>query len=392
MQNKTAFKVIIYFGFVSLFGDIIYEGARSVNGSFLEILGAGAFVVGLVAGAGEFLNYFLRVLSGYVSDKTGAYRFFTALGYLMIAFIPLLSIADTWKIAALFILFERMGKALRSPARDVLLSSATKQVGTGFGFGIHEAFDQIGAILGPLIFVFFFLGKADVGLSKYHEAYRFFWFPFILLVFFLFFALGRAPEVSHEKREDHPPNYRKIFKLYLFFIFFVSAGFASYILIAYHFKKTSIFKDAFIPLIYAVSMGVDAIAAPFLGKIYDRFKTKKSGIFVLLILPGISVLIPVFVFLGNLWFAILGMVLWGIVMAGHETILRAVVADMMPLKKRGTGYGMLNAVYGAGIFLGNAVLGFLYTRSLIFLVLAVVLFESLSVSVLFKLKKLINRI
>jgi len=200
MQNKTAFKVIIYFGFVSLFGDIIYEGARSVNGSFLEILGAGAFVVGLVAGAGEFLNYFLRVLSGYVSDKTGAYRFFTALGYLMIAFIPLLSIADTWKIAALFILFERMGKALRSPARDVLLSSATKQVGTGFGFGIHEAFDQIGAILGPLIFVFFFLGKADVGLSKYHEAYRFFWFPFILLVFFLFFALGRAPEVSHEKR------------------------------------------------------------------------------------------------------------------------------------------------------------------------------------------------
>jgi len=382
MQNKTAFKVIIYFGFISLFGDIIYEGARSVNGSFLEILGASAFFVGIVAGAGEFLNYFLRILSGYISDKTGAYRFFTALGYLMIAFIPLLSIANTWKIAALFILLERMGKALRSPARDVLLSSAAKEVGTGFGFGIHEAFDQIGAILGPLIFVFFFLGKNEVNLPKYQGAYKFLWIPFILLVFFLFFALGKAPQVSHEKKDATPSNYRKIFRFYLFFIFFVSAGFASYILIAYHFKKTSIFKDAFIPLIYAVSMGVDAIAAPFLG-----FKTKKSGISALFILPAVSALIPVFVFLGNVWSAILGMVLWGVVMAGHETILRAVVADLVPLKKRGIGYGMLNAVYGAGIFIGNAVFGFLYAKSLVFLILAVVLFESLSVLVLFKLKE-----
>ena len=155
--KRKALEVIILFGFVSLFGDIAYEGARSVNGPYLKLLAANAVIVGLVTGIGEFLGYAIRLVSGYLSDKLKAYWPFTFLGYGLIIFVPILSTANAWQAAAVFIVMERIGRALRNPARDAIISSATKQVGTGFGFGLHEAMDQIGAIAGPLIFAVFFL-------------------------------------------------------------------------------------------------------------------------------------------------------------------------------------------------------------------------------------------
>ncbi|MBA2862207.1 hypothetical protein [Methanococcus maripaludis] len=141
--QKNAFMLIILFGVISLLGDIIYEGARSVNGPYLETLGASALIVGLVVGFGEFLGYAIRLFSGYFSDKTKAHWFFTIFGYGLLISVPLLALSDYWQFAAIFIVLERMGKGLRSPARDTILSYATKQVGTGLGFGIAEFLDQI---------------------------------------------------------------------------------------------------------------------------------------------------------------------------------------------------------------------------------------------------------
>jgi len=148
---KTAFKFIFLLGIVSLFGDITYEGARSITGPFLSTLGASGAVVGLIAGFGEFIGYGLRLISGYISDKTKGYWTMVFIGYGLILSIPLLSLVNCWEIAAILIVLERVGKAIRSPARDTILSHATMQVGKGFGFGIHEALDQVGAIIGPLI-------------------------------------------------------------------------------------------------------------------------------------------------------------------------------------------------------------------------------------------------
>ena len=190
-QNKRkALQLILLFGLVSLFGDIIYEGARSVNGPYLKVLGANALAVGLIAGLGEFLGYGIRLLSGYFSDKTKSYWLFTILGYGMLASVPLLALTGFWQIAAILIVMERIGKALRSPAKDTILSQATKQVGTGFGFALNEAMDQIGAIIGPLLFTFIFIGDRmkDKGLADYQTGYRLLWLPFFFLMACVLFA------------------------------------------------------------------------------------------------------------------------------------------------------------------------------------------------------------
>jgi len=135
--KRLAIEIIIIFGIVSLFGDIMYEGARAVNGPYLKTLGANAALVGFIAGLGEFLGYIVRLASGYFADKTKAYWAFTLVGYGFLVSVPLLSLTGVWQVAALFMVLERFGKALRAPAKDTILSTATKQVGTGFGFGLH---------------------------------------------------------------------------------------------------------------------------------------------------------------------------------------------------------------------------------------------------------------
>ncbi|MDO8140884.1 MAG: MFS transporter, partial [Candidatus Brocadiales bacterium] len=156
VNNNTskahAIKFIVLLGIVSLFADITYEGARSINGPYLALLGASATTVGIVAGFGELIGYSLRLVSGYISDKIGRYWAITLFGYtLNMLAVPALALAGRWEIAAALMITERIGKAIRTPARDAMLSHATKEIGRGKGFGLHEALDQIGAVLGPLI-------------------------------------------------------------------------------------------------------------------------------------------------------------------------------------------------------------------------------------------------
>lgn len=149
--KPTALKFIVLLGVVSLFADATYEGARSINGPYLALLGASATTVGFVAGLGELIGYSLRLVSGYMSDRIGRYWAITLFGYtLNMLAVPALALAGRWEIAAMLMIAERIGKAIRTPARDAMLSHATREIGRGKGFGLHEALDQIGAVLGPL--------------------------------------------------------------------------------------------------------------------------------------------------------------------------------------------------------------------------------------------------
>ena len=152
ITKKSAIKFVILLGIVSLFADMTYEGARSISGQYLAVLGASGTIVGIVAGFGEFIGYSFRLVSGYISDKTGKYWLMTFIGYTVnLLAVPLLALADNWPLAAAFMILERLGKAIRNPAKDAMLSYATQKIGRGWGFGLHEAMDQIGAIIGPLI-------------------------------------------------------------------------------------------------------------------------------------------------------------------------------------------------------------------------------------------------
>src|SRR3989338_81849 len=194
-SRKAAFQLIIIFGLVSLFGDIVYEGARSVNGPYLKTLGVSAAIVGFIAGLGEFIGYAIRLVSGYFADKTRAYWIFTFAGYGMLAAVPMLSLTGVWQFAALFMVLERLGKALRAPARDTIVSQASKQVGTGLGFAISEVMDQIGALTGPLILagLFMVIGSTGNEISKYQKGYSLFWIPFILVMACVTFAFIKVP-------------------------------------------------------------------------------------------------------------------------------------------------------------------------------------------------------
>jgi MFS family permease len=381
LTKAAAWKFIILVGVVSLFSDMTYEGARSITGPFLGSLNASATIIGIVAGLGEFIGYALRLVSGYLTDRLGKYWAITFVGYALNLFVvPLLALAGNWKIAALLILMERMGKAIRTPARDAMLSHATTEVGRGWGFGFHEAMDQTGAMVGPLIVaaVLFFNGG-------YRAGFAYLLIPAILAVLVITIAARLYPhpqqlEVSAPRLEtkglSHP------FWLYVIAVGLIGAGYADFPLIAYHFSKATVAPPNWIPIFYAVAMGVDAIAALILGRLFDRL-----GMPIIIVVSILSAFFAPLVFLGGFNLALLGMVLWGIGMGAQESIIKAALAEMVPKDRRATGYGIFNTGFGLFWFLGSALMGILYDFSLWSLIFFSVIIQLCSIPIFLKVSK-----
>ena len=381
ISKNSALKFVILLGVVSLLADFTYEGARSITGPYLAILGASGTAVGFVAGFGELIGYGLRLVSGYVSDRTGKYWTITLLGYTVnLLAVPLLALAGRWEIAAILIMAERMGKAIRAPARDAMLSHATHQIGRGWGFGLHEALDQVGALLGPLTVagVLYFKGG-------YQMSFGILLIPALLALSVLIVARLTYPrprdfEAVSVKLESK--GFPKKFWLYLIAVGLIAAGYVDFPLIAYHFKKASVASDGWIPIFYAVAMGVDALAALIFGRLFDRI-----GIPVLIVTAAISSFFAPLVFWGGFHLALLGMILWGIGMGAQESILRAAIAGMVPADKRGTAYGIFNTGYGLFWFLGSALMGILYDISIPALIIFSVVIQLGSVPLFLLLRK-----
>lgn len=357
VSGKTAMKFILLLGLVSLFGDITYEGARSMTGPFLALLGASATAVGVVAGLGELIGYCLRLVSGFLTDKTRRHWLITLTGYFLnLVAVPLLALAGSWQFAALLIISERLGKAIRTPARDAMLSHATSRVGRGWGFGLHEAMDQIGALTGPLL-----IAAVVTGTKNYRLGFGVLAIPAFLALVTLLTA-----RLLYPNPRDFEPVSKKIegkglpapYWTYLTATALIAAGYADFALIAYHFKNAAIFPDNIIPLLYALAMGVDAVAALIFGRLFDRL-----GVITLIISTLLSSLFAPLVFLGGRQTATAGMILWGIGMAAQESVLRAAISEMVPSDKRGSAYGIFNTGYGLFWFLGSALMGVLYDRS-----------------------------
>ncbi len=356
--KRAALQVILLLGIVSAFGDITYETARSVSGPYLLLLGAGAGAVGVVSGLGEFLGYALRLASGYLVDRARAYWLATFIGYGLLLCVPLLAFAGRWETAAALLVLERMGKAIRSPARDAILAHAAHQTGRGWGFALHEALDQIGAMAGPLLFTAVFAVR-----GSYRDGLGMLWIPALLTLATLGVARLRIPTPQRLEVEasqvDAPARLSRIYWLYAGFVFLSVSGFAAFPLLAYHWTAQSLVPPGWIPVLYAGAMGMDALAALAVGKIYDRI-----GLRALAIVPFITLPIPFLGFSQSLGLIFIAVALWGVGMAVHETILRAAIADLTRSGKRGTAYGIFNAIYGAAFFFGGALMGMLYEAAL----------------------------
>lgn len=353
---------IILIGVISLFSDLTYEGARSISGPFLGSLQANALVVGVVAGLGEFLGYSLRLASGYVTDRLKKYWPICVAGYSLNLFaIPLLALVWRWEWAALLLILERTGKGIRTPARDAMLSHAVSTVGRGWGFGFHEAMDQLGAVTGPLLIAWvLYLG------GTYRHAFAGLLVPALAAMAILGAASRLYPHPQHLEMPAPPRQTRaftKPFWSYCLAMGLMAAGFVDFPLIAFHFSLFNLAPAPWIPLFYAIAMGVDALAALSLGKLFDRL-----GLPVIMGAIIATALSVPLVFLGGFYPALLGMVLWGVGMGAQESIVKAALAEMLPPDRRATGYGIFHTAFGLFWLAGSVALGGLYGLSIYLLV------------------------
>jgi MFS family permease len=358
-DKRAALRFIILIGILSFFADFTYEGSRSIIGPYLATLQATGATVGIVTGFGELLGYSLRLFSGRWADATGRYWPITIFGYVVqMASVPALALTGTWQAAAVLIILERVGKAIRNPPRDVMLSHAGKQVGGyGWAFGLHEALDQFGAMFGPLA-----VAAVLAHAGSYREAFAVLLVPAVVNLSLV--LLARALYPKPQDMETSSPaiagsGLPRLFWIYLLGAILVAAGFADYPLIAFHFSRDGTVSGNWIPIFYAVAMAVSGTGSLVFGRLFDRF-----GFVVLVVLTLVSALFAPLVFLGGFWAALIGAAIWGLGIGVHESIIPAAVAPMVSIRRRASAFGLFTAGYGIFWFIGSAAIGILYDVSL----------------------------
>jgi MFS family permease len=358
---SPAFTFVLTMGVVNLFGDITYEGGASINGPFMASLGAGAAVVSITAGFGEFLGYALRSVAGYVADKTGRYWTITFIGYGINLFaVPAMALAGNWQVAAALILAERIGRALRKPTVEAMLSYTTGELGKGWVYAVNTALDEIGATIGPLFIALVLLLNGN-----YQTGYA-------LLLVSALLALGSLtvahinfplPSRLEEGRTATATGFTASYWLYMVAGALFAAGLMSFELISYHLSTTKTVTDHWIPVFLAISTAFGVVASLVLGKLYDQV-----GLPVVLVAVFLAALFSPFVFLGGFYVALIGMLLWGIGYATQDTLLKAIVAGVLPEGQRNLAFGLFYAGYGVGWLIGSVATGLLYEQSRIALI------------------------
>jgi len=367
--KKQAFTFLLLMGIVSLLADITYESARSLIGPYLLFLGASASAVGFVSGLGEFIGYTVRLLFGFVVDKTKKYWLFTILGYsINLIAIPLLAVVppNGWIWAAILIVCERLGKAVRAPAKTTLVSFAAKRVGTGKGFGFVEVLDQIGAMLGPLLLFFIMQWKESAGTyAQYQWAFASLAIPAILTLIVLTISKALFPKAEEfeltDSEVDAPTQKLELKKikpilLYIIAIGLLAVGMADFPLMAFHIKTNKVIDIKYITLLYMMVMGVDGLAAFIFGNLYD-----KKGAMTLWIaaIIGLS-FAPLVFWTTNITSIVIGLILWGVLLGAMESIALAYIADNVEVNYRGRILGIYYTFYGITWFIGSWLMGILY--------------------------------
>jgi MFS family permease len=382
-RSWSPWRAVVGFGVVSLAADMVYEGARSITGPLLASLGASAVLVGLISGAGEAMALLLRVVSGSWADRSGRYWSLTFAGYaLTVICVPALAITPFvagagLALACVLILGERVGKAVRSPAKTALLAQAAAAVGLGRGFGVHQALDQVGAVAGPLL-----VAAVAAATGAIWPAMAVLVIPgavALLVLLRVRRSMGDPIESRDETAStevtavsDRARHSRSHGRLPSVFWLFASAsaattaGLVTFAVISYHLTQDHVVAVAAVPLIYAAAMAAEAFAALGSGWLFDRTRGQ-----VLVALPLLVAAVPVLAFAGSPLIAITGVLLWGAAGGVLDSTVKALVADLVAASRRATAYGVFAAVQGAAAIAGGVMAGALYERSLPMLIAAV---------------------
>lgn len=357
-------RFIVLMGIVAMFGDMTYEGARGLVGPYLSLLGASATAVGFAAGLGEFLGYGLRLVTGWLADRTRAYWPLVIGGYAVnLLAVPGLALVGSWQAAIGLVLLERIGKAVRSPARSTLVSYAANEVGAGKAFGLEEALDQLGAVSGPLLTAFvIWVVREEPATTRYQYAFAALLLPVLLNLVVILRARRQfpKPEALEASRPAPPAPPGRLFAWYVAAVMLLGLGFADWALVAFHATRTSSLELGLLPVLYAGAMAVDAVAAYVFGAWFDRF-----GLSVLAVTTVVSAAFAPLVFLmPSGWALVLGAGCWAVGMGAQDSIFKAAIATLVPKAGRARAYGIFFALFGFAWWVGSTAMGWLYERSL----------------------------
>jgi MFS family permease len=378
LDRRSAIRFIVCLGLVSLFADMTYEGAYSGIGPFLRDLGVTATAVGFISGLGEMFAASLRYVSGRLADRTHAYWTFVIIGYTMnLLAIPALAFVTTWQMAALLVVLERTGKAMRGPARDVLLSEATAVVGHGWGFGLHAVMDQTGAVIGPLIVAAVVAREHNFG-----PAFLQLGGPAALALAAILLARYFRPNKGTPPKPKGSQVLPRVYWTYVIASGILAVGFLDFPLLSLHFENEQFFSKETIPLLYSAAMAVVGLTALVCGRLFDRY-----GIPVLAFGVLATMLALPLGFLGGKIGAVIAVMCWA---AGHgvqDATLRSGIAQVVSMNKRGTAFGAFNGVFGVAWFFGSWTMGALYDVSLIALVVFGLVFQTTAAIVFLTLRK-----
>ena len=403
---SQAMIFIILFGIVSLFSDMTHEGASSIRGAYMSLLGASAGAIGFVSGLGELIGYSMRYVFGRLTDKTKRYWLMTIAGYVLdVLAAPALALVGEhgWIAACGLLIIQRMGKAIKKPAKDTIMSFAASQEGVGNSFGIQEVLDQIGAFLGPVLLYVVMLFKTEGSTFEiYSRCFAVLAVPGAITILLLLITKYKFPNPENFEPEEKRFTPFKVKKEFIFYIAGISLfafGFIDYSIIIMHVSKTytnisaqltetsSLVNSGTLPLLYAGAMLVDAVAALVFGLMYD-----KKGVKALAWSTVISAPFAILVFGTKSTSALLlGIALWGVGMGAQESILKAAVTKMVPKSSRATGYGVFECSFGVFWFLGSWLLGVLYDISIPAMITVSVVSQLAAIPLYIASDKLANR-
>jgi MFS family permease len=274
--------------------------------------------------------------------------------------VPAMALAGSWQIAAALILAERIGRALRKPTVEAMLSYTTGQLGTGWVYALNTALDEVGATIGPLFIALVLFLHGD-----YRTGYALLLISALLALASLTAARIHFPLPSRLEEGRTAPARGLTARYWLYMVAgaFFAAGLMSFELISYHFSAANIVGQQWIPVFVAIATAFGVVVSLVLGKLYDRV-----GLPTVLVAVFLSALFSPFVFFGGFYVALFGMLLWGIGYATQDTLLKAIVASVLPEGQRNLAFGLYYAGYGVGWLIGSIVTGLLYEQSRIALV------------------------
>ena len=368
---------VIYLGLTSMVNDISSEMISPVLPIFLMNLGASSIVIGLVSGSRKFFASALEFVSGYAVDRLGKRKPFIYAGYLTSSLSKfLLAFSRTWPVALVLTSLDRVGKGVRTPARDAIVAESMPRA-HGKGFGIHRALDTFGAVIGStlaLILIWqFSLSPGTILLIAG-----------AISLFSLIPLLRVREPIPHKfrKKDNHPVSKR--FKLFVIVSFVFALANFSYMFFLLG-VKDMLGSEVLSTAYYVLFNVVYALLAKPMGELSDRYGRKRVLVFGYSVF-GLSCLTFILAFLtvNNVFFLIIPFVLYGVANAVVNANQRAFVSDLTDQNTRGAAFGIYHGVTSISALPSGLIAGQLWSINPIYTFVWGAAFSSLAALLLFK--------